>query len=598
MTLSGECKVSEAAGAPPNKISKINLITCGLLALLCILPFLIPHHRIPLTTFYNQWSAIALGVLAMIFLLRKQSWEELQIPWFALMPLGLLVIVAIQYKVGLFNYWQQSFLVCLYLLWASLLITLGAQLKHLLTLEKLIPTLAWGLVVGGLISAVIVTLQYLGWDDSPLILRYKSGGFAANLGQVNHLATYMALALGSLLYLYLSQRINFWALAITATVFLMVLALTGQRMSWLYVVLLSVGGWLIARKSTQWQIHFISSRLLWLIPVFILVQLVLPLFSADMPAMPAERVAENVKGESIRLLLIQQAWEMFIHHPLWGIGWGQFGWHNFEMTESYPGLNGYADHAHNMLLHLLAETGIFGGLILLSGIIFWFWQQRGVVISAERWWLYAILAVFAVHSLLEYPLWYAYFLGLAAIVTGISSERNITLKLNLGIVVSAALLLFSLFMLSNTFMQYSKVENWYTKGRMGLFNNDQAVPLLYEMAETRDKSLFAPYLDLVIIRALPDTQEVLPDKLAMNTQLMKYLPGEEEVYNQVTLLALSDQPEAASHQLDLAMRHYPKYMDKYWKVATRGLLVGGHKQLFPLIQQLQNYQDTAYPLEP
>ncbi|HCD05675.1 MAG TPA: polymerase, partial [Methylophaga sp.] len=276
MTLSGECKVSEAAGAPPNKISKINLITCGLLALLCILPFLIPHHRIPLTTFYNQWSAIALGVLAMIFLLRKQSWEELQIPWFALMPLGLLVIVAIQYKVGLFNYWQQSFLVCLYLLWASLLITLGAQLKHLLTLEKLIPTLAWGLVVGGLISAVIVTLQYLGWDDSPLILRYKSGGFAANLGQVNHLATYMALALGSLLYLYLSQRINFWALAITATVFLMVLALTGQRMSWLYVVLLSVGGWLIARKSTQWQIHFISSRLLWLIPVFILVQLVLP----------------------------------------------------------------------------------------------------------------------------------------------------------------------------------------------------------------------------------------------------------------------------------------------------------------------------------
>jgi len=590
--------VSEAAGAPPNKISKINLITCGLLALLCILPFLIPHHRIPLTTFYNQWSAIALGVLAMIFLLRKQSWEELQIPWFALMPLGLLVIVAIQYKLGLFNYWQQSFLVCLYLLWASLLITLGAQLKHLLTLEKLIPTLAWALVVGGLISAVIVTLQYLGWDDSPLILRYKSGGFAANLGQVNHLATYMALALGSLLYLYLSQRINFWALAITAIVFLMVLALTGQRMSWLYVILLSVGGWLIARKSTQWQIHFISSRLLWLIPVFILVQLVLPLFSADMPAMPAERVAENVKGESIRLLLIQQAWEMFIHHPLWGIGWGQFGWHNFEMTESYPGLNGYADHAHNMLLHLLAETGIFGGLILLSGIIFWFWQQRGVVISAERWWLYAILAVFAVHSLLEYPLWYAYFLGLAAIVTGISSERNITLKLNLGIVVSAALLLFSLFMLSNTFMQYSKVENWYTKGRMGLFNNDQAVPLLYEMAETRDKSLFAPYLDLVIIRALPDTQEVLPDKLAMNTQLMKYLPGEEEVYNQVTLLALTDQPEAASHQLDLAMRHYPKYMDKYWKVATRGLLVGGHKQLFPLIQQLQNYQDTAYPLEP
>lgn len=589
--------MSDTAASQSIKTIKVNIIACGLLALLCVLPFVIPHHRIPLTTFYNQWIAMTLSAMAMIFLLRKQSWEEMHIPWFALMPVGLWGIVLIQYQIGLFSYWQQTFLVSLYLLWAAILIVLGAQLKRLITLEKLVPIIAWALVTGGLISAFIVSLQYIGWDESRFILRHKSGGFAANLGQVNHLATYMALALGSILYLYLAQRINLLALVITTIIFLMILALTGQRMSWLYVVLLSIGGWLVARKSTQWQMHFISSRLLWLIPLFILVQLLLPLFSADIPVMPAERVAESMSGQSIRLLLIQQAWEMFTNNPLWGIGWGQFGWHNFEMTENYPGLEGYADHAHNMLLHLLAETGIFGGLILLSGIVFWFWQQRGVTISAERWWVYAILAVFAIHSLLEYPLWYAYFLGIAAVVIGISSEKGIALKLNLGVLLSAAMLVFSLFMLSNIFMQYSKVENWYTKGKMGLFSDEQAVPLLYEMAETRDKSLFAPYLDLVIIRALPDAEEVLTDKLAMNTQLMRYLPGEEEVYNQVTLLALSDQPEAAAHQLDLAMRHYPKYMDKYWKIATRGLLVGGHKQLFPLIQQLQDYQDSTFPLQ-
>lgn len=590
--------MSDIAGPPSNKLNTINAIACGLLALLCILPFLIPHHRIPLTTFYNQWSAMALSALVMIFLLRKQSWHKMKVPWLAIMPIGLWLIVIIQYQLGFFSYWQQTFLVSLYLLWASLLIVLGAQLKRIVTLNKLVPILAWALVIGGIFSAFIVTLQYIGLDDSPLILRHESGGFAANLGQVNHLATYMGLALGSLLYLYLSQRINFWALAITAILFLIILALTGQRMSWLYVILLSLGGWLVARKSTQQQVRLMASRLLWLIPLFILVQLFLPLLSADMPAMPAERVAATVKGESIRILLIQQSWEMFINHPLLGVGWGQFGWNNFEMTESYPGLIGYADHAHNLLLHLLAETGIFGGLILLSGILFWFWQQRGLEISAERWWIFAILSVFAIHSLLEYPLWYAYFLGIAAVVLGMSSERNITLNLNLGVLISAALLLFSVFMLSNTFMQYSKVENWYTKGKLGMFSDDQAIPLLYEMAETRDKSLFAPYLDLVIIRGLPDTQEVLTDKLAMNTQIMKYLPGEEEVYNQVTLLALSDQAEAASRQLDLAMLHYPKYMDKYWKTATKGLLVGGHKALFPLIQQLQDYQDLAYPLEP
>lgn len=590
--------MSDTAENPGFKTNKITMLACGLLALVCVVPFLIPHHRIPLTTFYNQWTAIALSTLAIIFLLHKQSWKAMQIPWLALAPLGLWCIVLIQYQLGFFSYWQQTFLISLLLLWASLLIVIGAQLKHLVTMEKLVPVLGWAFVIGGLLSAFIVVLQYIGWDDSGFILRHKSGGFAANLGQVNHLATYLGIALGSLLYLYLSRRINIWAVAITAIVFLIALALTGQRMSWLYVVLLSVGGWLVARKSTQWHIHFVSSRLLWLIPIFIVVQLLLPLLSMEMPAMPAERIAASMKGESIRLLLLQQAWEMFIQHPFWGVGWGQFGWHNFEMTQDYPGLQGYADHAHNLLLHLLAETGIFGGLILLSAIVFWFWQQRGVVISAERWWLYATLAVFAIHSLLEYPLWYAYFLGIAALVTGMSSERNITLKMNLGVPVAAMVLVFSVFMLGNTFSQYSKVENWYTQGRMGLFSDEQAVPLLYEMAETRDKSLFAPYLDLVIVRALPDTPEVIPDKLAMNTQLMQYLPGEEEVYNQVTLLALSGQSEAAARQLDLAMQHYPKYMDKYWKVATRGLLVGGHKQLFPLIQQLQDYQDTAYPLEP
>lgn len=589
---------SEIVGVPPNKLTKLSVMTCGLLALLCVLPFLIPHHRIPLTTFYNQWAAIGLSSLTMIFLLRRHAWDLLQIPWLALIPFGLLVIVTIQHSLGLFSYWQHSFLVGLYLLWATLLIIVGAQLKHIITLEKLVPTLAWAFVIGGIASAFIVVFQYCGWDSSRLILRYESGGFAANLGQVNHLATYVGLALGSLLYLYLSQRINFWALAVTTLIFLMVLALTGQRMGWLYVFLLSIGGWLIVRKSIDEKMRNSSGLLLWLIPLFVLVQLLLPLLNADMPGMPAQRVAESIGGPSMRLLLIQQAWEMFLNNPLWGVGWGQFGWHNFEMTESYPDLKGYANHAHNLFLHVLAETGVFGGLIVIGGTLFWFWQQRGVVITAERWWLYAVLSVFAIHSLLEYPLWYAYFLGIAAIVVGMSSEKSITIRLNLGVLLSAALLVFSLFMLSNIFLQYSKVENWYTKGKMGLFTDEQAIPLLYEMAEARDKSLFAPYLDLVIVRALPNNQEVLADKLAMNTQLMQYLPGEEEVYQQVTLLALSDQPEAASQQLDLAMRHYPKYIDKYWKLATKGLLVGGHKQLYPLIQQLQDYQDLAYPLTP
>lgn len=590
--MASEITVSQA-----HKLGITTTIACSLLALLCILPFLIPHHRIPLTTFYNQWSAIALSALLLIVLFKRQRWQPLEIPWLALLPIGLLIIVVIQQQLGLFSYWQHSFMVGLYLLWTSLLIIIGAQLKQFIPLEKLIPVLAWSLVIGGFLSAIIVVMQYLGLDASTIILRHRSGGFAANLGQVNHLATYIGLALGSVLYLYLSRRINAGSVMITSSVLLITLALTGQRMGWLYVGLLAVGGWLIARKADNEQTRKLAAKLLWLIPLFAIIQLLLPLLGTAVPDMPAQRVVESMQGSSIRLQLIQQAWEMFTHNPLLGVGWGQFGWHNFAMTASYPELNGYANHAHNLLLQLLAEAGIFAGLLLISAILFWFWQQRGRSISAERWWLYAVLAVLAIHSLLEYPLWYAYFLAIAALVVGLSAEKGLRIQFSLGGILAGALLVFSVFMLTNILLQYHKVETWYTKGKMGLFNDDEAIPLLYEMAETRDKSLFAPYLDLVIIRALPNTEEVLPDKLAMNTQLMHYIPGEEEVYNQVTLLALSNQPEQASRQLDLAMRHYPKYMDQYWKTATKGLLVGGHKQLFPLIQQLQDYQDLTSSLE-
>src|SRR5690606_28800407 len=146
-------------------------------------------------------------------------------------------------------------------------------------------------------------------------------------------------------------------------------------------------------------------QLLWLIPLFAIIQLLLPLLGTAVPDMPAQRHVESMQGSSTRLQLIQPAWEMFTHNPSLGVGWGQFGWHNFAMTASYPELNGYANHAHNLLLQLLAEAGVFGGLLLISGTLFWFWQQRGRAISAERWWLYAVLAVLAIHSLLEYPLW-------------------------------------------------------------------------------------------------------------------------------------------------------------------------------------------------
>ena len=86
------------------------------------------------------------------------------------------------------------------------------------------------------------------------------------------------------------------------------------------------------------------------------------------------------------------------------------------------------NHAQNILLHLLAETGIGGGALLIATAALWLADLRRVRFDLEWWWLAALLATLSLHSLLEFPLWYAYFLGVAAIAVGLGSQRALPVR--------------------------------------------------------------------------------------------------------------------------------------------------------------------------
>jgi len=90
-------------------------------------------------------------------------------------------------------------------------------------------------------------------------------------------------------------------------------------------------------------------------------------------------------------------------NPVWGIGWRQFQW----VQMSYPELDGALDHAHNLLLQIQLELGLAGTVGLLAFVLYWFkqkpwstWRPAGVVGLM-------VAAMFGIHSMTEYPLWYA-----------------------------------------------------------------------------------------------------------------------------------------------------------------------------------------------
>jgi len=73
-----------------------------------------------------------------------------------------------------------------------------------------------------------------------------------------------------------------------------------------------------------------------------------------------EVIYRDVNGSlAIRLSLYQDAWAVFLNNPWFGIGWDQFR----LMHES-----GF--RVHNIILQILAETGIIGFLLIMPAIIY------------------------------------------------------------------------------------------------------------------------------------------------------------------------------------------------------------------------------------
>ncbi|MGH8863262.1 MAG: Wzy polymerase domain-containing protein [Burkholderiales bacterium] len=72
------------------------------------------------------------------------------------------------------------------------------------------------------------------------------------------------------------------------------------------------------------------------------------------------------------------------------------------------------DHAHHLVFHTMAEFGIAGAAVPCAGLASLLLAMRRQEPTAHLW-LCAVLAILGIHSMLEYPLWYAYFLGIAAL---------------------------------------------------------------------------------------------------------------------------------------------------------------------------------------
>jgi O-antigen ligase len=551
-----------AINLPGFRLPTLAHISLTLVGLMWVLPFLYYYHAYPLTTFYHEWGAAMLGLCASAYLLARQHWLQPKIPRIMLLPLGLMTIALLQFAVGKAVYFDQTLLFVLYMLWVALLMMLGRALRLQFGLATMATVLAAFLLLGAELSALAGILQHYRWHTflDSVVTAKNSIAVYGNLAQPNHFANYITMGLISLGLLRNNLRI--WHIVLLALPLLFVLVLSGSRSSWLYLIGMLVLAYVWQRKNSSLKglFHYVLLLLLGFGLMHWVVQLPWLSESAGSVTTMQRMMAGDTNG-SIRLYLWHEAWLIFSQSPWLGVGWGQFAWHHFQLGPMLHAhyITGLYNNAHNLLLQLAAEMGIAGVLVVLLTLVMWLWQGMRVMrYTADHWWAYAVLMVLGIHSMLEYPLWYAYFIGIAAILLGALDDGSYRLELNkLGRLSVAAVLLLGFMSLVLLMHNYHSLEQAISPQPRSAVDKDYSQHIGDRLIALQKAPLLRPYAELFMNNYIEISPKDLDSKMAFNERAEQFIPVSFVVYRSAELLALNNQQEAARLQMERAIWAYP-----------------------------------------
>ncbi len=560
--------------------------------LMWTLPFLIPFKAPPVPSFHAEALAAVLGLVALSALPAFAG--RLELPRVALLLLGFTGLIVVQMLLGRLPYRQVGLLGALYLLWAIGLVVLGGLFRRELGLERVVSTLAWFLLAGALASAVIGWAQHIESDALVRLMMPRSPDRVwANLGQANQLADYLTLGVASTAYLHATERLPLRWAAPAVVALSYVLSLTGSRTAWVYLpalIILSAVFWRSDHSRA-------NRRLLVFCTLALAACIVLPWVDIQWLEPNLPTAASRLRSSEITAEERPRIWKaallMFLDSPLLGVGFRQFGWHHFELNGHMPEprMLGFTDHAHNLLLHVLAEFGLVGLALLAVFAALWIGALMRQQRTPAHWWVWATAVVLGVHSMLEYPLWYTFFLGVAAVVLGLGEPRTMRLQLGQqgrsGKLLLVGLLALGWLVAGQLLRDYLVLENFlafrYRYIHASAAVNREAKEALLEIHRS---SLLAQYVELGLARTISVDTDLLADKLAVNGRAMRLFPIDDVTYRQAMLLALRGEQAAAQRQWELAAASYPELRSEAVLVVKRRV-EDGLVELRPLLEYAQ-----------
>lgn len=287
---------------------------------------------------------------------------------------------------------------------------------------------AW--LLAATVGAVIGWLQYTGHAAAfwPWVNGSRPGEAFGNLRQRNLYASGLAIGLAALWWWarqrpvaertgWFGPRLRAWGRAALAALIGSALALSASRTG--LVALLLLGS--LAGVWHLWRDRSVAAVLVAAALGYAATALLLPWAFPQWAANGIfSRLAEGAPECSSRMTLWRNVLHLISLRPWGGWGWGQLDAAHYLTL--YPDLRfcDILDNAHNLPLHLAVELGVPVALLLCATILWAVWRAKPWrEQDASRQLAWGVLAVIALHSLLEYPLWYGPFQMAAGAALGL-----------------------------------------------------------------------------------------------------------------------------------------------------------------------------------
>jgi O-antigen ligase len=528
------------------------------------LPFVMTIKFPPSASFWAEWAAALAGILLLLGLgwrrLAPMPAQRARMPVAALGLFTLALLIALQLLAGMPAFVGAALLSVAQLALAIWLCTAASSWRD--RAPTILDGFAAGLTAALAVNFVALCFELAGWQfhATGLFANPFNGRASGLLGQPNLLAAFAVMAWCGAHYLWWRQKLPAAAHVLASACLACILAASASRsgnLAWLLAFGLAVLGLRgLQPRRVGWGLLglalllVVGAQAAWSLGGLV------EYFAVDGSGVKLVRLGREGRSE-----LWRDSLQLIALHPFAGVGWRDFSAARFSEL-SGPMMEPNMGHAHNLLLNLAVELGLIGALLVLVPVGWALWAgirggTRRAAAPHQRL-VAALLAVMLVYSMLEFPLWYLFFLLPFALLLGLAEGPGIGLPVGRpGRIAHLSLVALALVVCASVAVDYRRMERIYVDAVLDADAADRSVTRLPAKA-INDIALLTwndLYAELLLTRVLDADGLLMHEKLLISERVLGGLSTRETVARHVAFLVVAGKVAEAEAVLDRAGRN-------------------------------------------